>query len=389
MYRPTFIKVDGNILENNVKNIISNYNGYKYYIGVVKNNAYHHGIYAAKYIINAGANYLAVSSLEEAISLRKYFREIPILVLEPISSEFVFDAINNDITITIGSLYEVEELLKQKLSDKVNIHIKIDSGMNRLGFKTSKDFDKAYKLLSENKKINIEGIYTHLATSGVNDLHYNDQINEFLDITKGVNLKDIPIVHVDRSLTLVTHDKLDFVNGFRMGIAMYGYKQNIPSGNFITQLKRKLLWKKNNICGVHLNNNLELNYPLSMYSKVIEVRKVNKGEFVGYGASYIFNEQSFVATIPVGYADGVVKDFKYVFINNKKYEIVAECMDMIMVKVDAIVKVNDDVEIAGKNQSVKDLGQRINMPGHKLLNMFTNRVPVIYTYNNEEIEIKY
>lgn len=389
MYRPTYIKVDGNKLENNIKNIISNYSNYKYYIAVVKNNAYHHGIYAAKYMIDGGTNYLAVSSLEEAIALRKYFAEVPILILEPIGTEYVYDAINNNVTITIGSLSEASELNELKLSDQVKVHLKVDSGMNRLGFKSSKDIEKAYKMLLDNKKVTVEGIYTHLATSGINDLHYYEQIDNFLNITKKINLKEIPIVHVDRSLTLVTHDKLDFVNGFRMGIGMYGYKQNINPGGLITKFKRNHLWKSNNITGVHLSNNLNIDYVFSMYSKVIELRNVKPGEFVGYSASYVAKEEIFVATIPAGYADGVLKDFKYVYIKNKPYEIIAECMDMVMIKVDKTVKIGDEVEIIGKNQSIKDVGTRMNISGHKFLNLFTTRVPIIYTYNNEEREIKY
>jgi len=389
MYRPTYIKVDGNVLENNIRNIISNYSNYKYYIGVVKNNAYHHGIYAAKYLIQGGANYLATSSLEEAISLRKYFREIPVLILEPISCDYVFDAINNDIAITIGSLDEVEDLLKLKLTDQVKVHFKVDSGMNRLGFKSSKDFNTAYKLLSENKKVFIEGIYTHLATSGINDIHYNEQVDNFLKITKNVDLKSVPIVHVDRSLTLVTHDKLEFVNGFRMGIMMYGYKQNLSAGSLFSRIRRNMLWKKNNIKGVHLTNNLDLKYAFSMYSKVMEVRKVQPGEFVGYGALYKVKTSSYIATIPAGYADGVLKDFKHVYIKNKPYNIVAECMDMVMIEVDNTVKVNDEVEIIGVNQSVKNVASRIGLSGHKFLNLFSNRVPIVYLYNNEETEIKY
>ena len=389
MYRPTYIKVDGNIIENNIRNIISNYSDYKFYIAVVKNNAYHHGIYSAKFMINGGANYLAVSSLEEALDLRKYFSDIPILILEPIMTDYVYDAINSSVTITIASLTEAEELSNLKLSDQVKVHLKIDSGMNRIGFKSQKAFDKAFKILSDNKKVIIEGIYTHLATSGVNDIHYKEQVNKFLEITKNVDLANIPIVHVDRSLTLVTHDKLDFVNGFRMGIAMYGYKQNIPAGNIITKIKRNHLWSANNITGVHLTNNLNINYAFSMYSKVIELRRLCPGEFVGYGASYIAKEEQIIATIPVGYADGVTKDFKYVYIKNKPFEIVAECMDMIMVKVDNTVKTHDEVEIIGKNQSIKDIGSRICLSGHKFLNLFSNRVPIVYYYNDEKNEIKY
>lgn len=389
MYRPTYIKVDGNILENNIKNIISKFSDYKYYIAVVKNNAYHHGIYAAQYMINAGVNYLAVSSLEEAISLRKYFREIPILVLEPINCEYIFDAINNNITLTVSSIEDANKLSSSKLSDQLKVHMKIDSGMNRIGFKDSKSFYKAYNLLHEEKKILIEGIYTHLATSGVNDLFYKEQIDNFINITKDIDLNEIPIVHVDRSLTLSTHDKLPFVNGFRMGIMMYGFKQSIPTGNLLSRLKRNILWKKNHFEGVHLDSNVDLNYVLSFYSKVMEIRKIHSGEFVGYGAMYKAKNDEYIATIPVGYADGVLKSFGYIYINGKTCPIVAECMDMIMVRVDKTVKVNDVVEIIGPHQSVKDLSTKTGYSGHKFLNLFSNRVPIIYSYNDEQIEIKY
>lgn len=389
MYRPTYIKVDGNVIENNVRNIISNYSGYKYYFGVVKNNSYHHGIYSIKYLINAGINYLAVSSLEEAIAIREYNTEIPILCLEPIESEFIFDAINNNVTITIGSLDEAKSIEALKLTDTLKVHMKVDSGMNRLGFKDKNSFKDAFDLLSNLKKVDVEGVYTHLATSGISDKHYNDQVENFKMITSLVDLSLFKIVHVDRSLTLVVHDKLDFVNGTRLGICMYGFAQNIPKGGLLTNFKRRYLQNKYSIKNVHLTNNLNLKYALSMYSKVMEVRNVKKGEFVGYGANFVAKDDIVIATIPAGYADGVTMDFKYVYINNNRYDIVAECMDMIMVKVNNDIKVGDTVEIVGDNQNVKDLASRLNLVGHKFLSLFTNRVPIVYTYNGETREIKY
>ena len=89
MYRKTYVKVDNDILESNVKEIIKKYNSYKYYIGVVKANAYGHGSYIINNLINAGINYLAVSSLEEALDVRKYNKEFPVLVLCPVALEFV------------------------------------------------------------------------------------------------------------------------------------------------------------------------------------------------------------------------------------------------------------------------------------------------------------
>jgi len=389
MYRPTYIKIDGNILENNIKNIISNYPDYKYYIGVVKNNAYHHGIYAIKYLINSGVNYLAVSSLEEALQARKYNSTIPILVLEPIKSEYIFDAISNNITLTIGSLEEAARVSKLKISDDLKIHLKIDSGMNRLGFKNKKDLKQAFDILSEIKHVEVEGIYTHLATSGIQDPKYNEQVSNFKEIVSPIDLNKIPIIHVDRSLTFSHHEKLDFCNGVRMGIAMYGFEQNISAGNFINSLRRRLNQRKFSIENVPLNTKLSLDYAFSLYSEVMEVRVAKKGEFCGYGMEYVFKEESYVATIPVGYADGVTKSFGFVYINGKRYKIIAECMDMIMVEVDKSVHVGDVVEIIGKNQNIKTIGNRLGLSGYKALNIFTTRVPIVYEYNGETIEIKY
>lgn len=389
MYRPTYIEVDGNKLENNVKDIKKKYNDYKYFFAVVKNNAYHHGMYAIKYLINGGINYLAVSSLDEALQARKYDSSIPILCLEPIKSEFIYDAINYSVTLTISSINDVENLKKLKLTDDVKVHIKIDSGMNRLGFKSVKEFKKAYDELSCMKHVEVEGIYTHFATSGIMDKHYGDQVEKFKMIISSIDYKKVPIIHADRSLTFVVHDKLEFENGVRLGISLYGYKQNIPEGSFLTRLKRKLKQRKFNIENVHLSNDLSVEYAFSMYSEVIETKNACKGEFCGYGAEYLFEEDTKIAVIACGYSDGVIKNFKYVYINNKPCEIIAECMNMIVVKANSKVKIGDKVEIIGPNQSLKTIGNRLGVNGHRVLNYFSTNVPIVYKYNGEKLEIKY
>ena len=102
MYRNTYVKIDNQTLENNIKEITMSYPQYKYYIGVVKANAYGHGIYIVNNLIKAGINYLATSSLQEALDIRKYNQDIPILVLEPINLTNIETILKNKITITIG-----------------------------------------------------------------------------------------------------------------------------------------------------------------------------------------------------------------------------------------------------------------------------------------------
>lgn len=389
MYRKTFARIDGNILKNNIQEIKKKYNNYEYYIGVVKNNAYMHGIYAVNDLIAGGINYLATSSLEEAIDVRKYNLDIPILCLEPIEHEYIYDAINNNVTITVESLEYLEKLNELKFKDILKIHLKVDSGMNRLGLKTTKEFNKAVKMIAENKKFYLEGVYSHFATSGISDKYWDEQVSKFKEITKDVNLNTIPIVHFGRSLTLVNHSKISFCNGIRLGIIMFGFSQSMEKGNFIQELKRDLIIKKYNVSDTYRTNDLKLRTAFSLYSKVMSLRKINAGEFVGYNANFVAKEDTIIATIPVGYADGVTKKYGFVNIKNKRFKIVADTMDMIMVAVDKSVKINDKVEIFGDNIKIKEITANLGINAYHLFNQISNRVPRIHVTEGYEEEIKY
>ena len=170
MYRKTYVEVNIDNLKNNVKNIVNYYNNYKYYFGVVKGNCYGHGItYVINELIESGVNYLAVSSLEEALEARNINKNIPILCLEPIRLEYIDISIKNNITITVHDYNYTKELINKKLNKNLKIHLKIDSGMNRLGFKEKSELNEIYEKLKEKENIEIEGIFTHFATLGIND----------------------------------------------------------------------------------------------------------------------------------------------------------------------------------------------------------------------------
>lgn len=387
MYRNTYVKIDNQVLTDNIKKLTKTYNKYKYYIGVVKANAYGHGDYIVNDLIKGGINYLAVSSLEEAISIRKYNKEIPILVLEPISLDYLKEIEDNNITITVESLDYAKSLSRKELKNKLNVHIKLDTGMNRLGIKNKDEVTETVNLLKNAKNIVLEGIYTHIGTSGLTDIYYDKSIKKFEEITSDINLKEIPIVHINRSITLVHHKIYPFETGVRLGIAMYGFSQSIPNPKGLRKLKRDLLIKRLGISESILSNNLDLHTAFSLYSEVISIRYATKGEYVGYGANYIVKEDMIIATIPIGYNDGIKGSMKYVSINNKRYEIVGDvCMDMITVKVDETVKLNDKVEIFGNDISIKEVATRTNSNAYHLLTGITNRVPRIYSDN---FEIKY
>ena len=388
MYRNTYAKIDLDILKNNIKNIKKEYPDYSYYFGVVKGNAYGHGMYIVNSLIEAGINYLAVSSLEEALSIREYNKEISILILEPINTKYLNICIENNITITINDYEYYKELIDFKGIEKLKIHLKIETGMNRLGLDNADNI----KEIANNKLLNIEGVYTHFATSGYIDKYWDNQLENFEQLTKDIDLSKIKIVHLGRSNTLTTHKKIPFCNGIRLGIVMYGFNNKINLGNGITgkirNYKNKITRKINNI-SEPIDTKLIVDTAFSLYSEVIQVKKCKKGSFIGYGASYKLNEDAYIATLPIGYFDGI-NNFKNVVINNKLYNIVGEvCMDMIMVKVDESIKRGDIACIYGKELPLKKVCNESGLSAYKLLTGITNRVPRVYIENNEEKELRY
>ena len=395
MYRRTYLEVDCEKLKNNIINIKENYPDYLYYFGVVKANAYGHGGYIINSLIEGGINYLAVSSLEEAIKLREYNTEIPILILEPIHLEYLDKCIKYNITITVSNMEYFEELLTIDLPKQLKIHIKLDTGMSRLGISSTEDLNTLINRLPKNSNLFLEGIFTHFATSGINDKHWDNQLEKFKEITKNIDLSTIPIVHMGRSLTLVNHKKLPFCNGIRLGIVMYGMSQNMPLGTgikaFLRNLRNSRNRKKLNISPTTTTNNLNLETAITLYSEVIDIHAIKKNDFVGYGALYTAESDSIIATIPIGYADGIPKNIKYVMINNTKYNVVGEvCMDMISVHVDSTVKLYDKVTIIGGDElPVKSVAAQCGLSAYTLFTNIRNRVPRVYKNGDDYTEVNY
>ncbi len=395
MYRRTYLEVDCKKLKNNIINIKQNYPDYEYYFGVVKANAYGHGSFIINSLIEGGINYLAVSSLEEAIKLREYNSEIPILILEPIHLEFLDKCIKYNLTITISNMEYFNELLTIELPSKLKIHIKLDTGMSRLGLTNSNDLNELIKRLPSNDNLYLEGIYSHFATSGINDKHWDDQLEKFKEITKDIDLKTIPIVHMGRSLTLVNHEKIPFCNGTRLGIVMYGMSQSMPANKgfkaFLRNLRNNRNKKKLKISPTTTTNKLDLQTAISLYSEVIDLRKIHQNNFVGYGALYTAQNDTIIATIPIGYADGIPKNIKHVVINGKIYNVVGEiCMDMVCAAVDNSVKLYDKVTIIGGEQlPVKKVANECGISSYTLFTNITNRVPRVYLDGQELTEINY
>lgn len=385
MYRKTYAEIDDIALKENVRNIREYFPDYEYCFGVVKGNAYGHGMQVVNALVEGGVNYLAVATLEEAVKVRLYNQQTPVLCLEPINKEYLCVAKENNVTLTVNSLDILGDIIKSGLKG-LKIHLKIDSGMNRLGFKFKDDLNLAVKKINECENLTLEGIYTHLATSGLNDAWYDKQIEIFKSITSDIDLKSIPIVHIDRSLTLVHHKKVDFVNGMRLGIAMYGFAQSIPAPTGLAKIKRAMRLRKTPISEPIFENGLKLKTAMRLYSEVIDVKPVKKGEFIGYGAAYIAEKNMNVATVAIGYYDGVKAGFKNVFCKETKCPILGKmCMDMAIISVPENVKCGDKVEIFGENITISSITRSCGISAYNLLTDISARVPRIM--NGKEFEL--
>lgn len=345
MYRNTYAKVYLSNIENNVKKIINNFNDYKYYIGVVKADTYgHNSPSTIQSIINAGCNYLAVSSLDEALEIRKDF-SIPILCLGIIDSKYIDICIENNIDITIPSINYYNEI-KEK---KVTAHIKIDTGMNRLGIKEKNELNE---IINTNKNINIKGIYTHIYEAN-NISNTSKQIDKFEEITKDIDLSKIEMVHIAQSDTLLNYPKIDFCNGIRLGIIMYGLT----------------------------DNKLDLLNTIELCSEIIDIKKIKKGETISYNGIYKAEKDELIGIVSIGYADGVNRHLTgaYIYINDKKYKIIGNiCMDMLMVKIDNTIKIHDKVYIYKDIDHIKYLSNYLDTIPYELICNISKRVPRIY-----------
>lgn len=341
MIRQTYELINLKKLENNVKTIVNSSSDYKYHIAVVKANCYGLGIKCVKSILLGGANYLAVSSLEEALKIRK-ITNTRILVLESIDTKYIDKAHKNNITLTISSL----EYLNKVKNKEFTCHLKINTGMNRLGISSNKELNEVYKIIKDSN-IKLEGIYTHIYKSS-DKILTEKQFKCFESITKDIDLNKFEIIHIPNSETITNYKKKDYVNGCRMGIIMYGF-----------------------------SNNLKLESVFTLKSKIIEIKHIKKGDTVGYDGNYKATKDELIGIVPIGYADGIIRKNtgRYVYINNNRYQIVGNiCMDMLFVLIDENVKLNNEVLIIKDNNHINEIANYLDTINYEVMCDVSSRV---------------
>lgn len=378
-HRDTWVEVDLDCIYENVKAIQEHVTKDVTVIAVVKANAYGHGdAQIAKVALEAGAKYLAVSFLDEAMSLRKQGITAPILVLGASRVSDLPLAAKEKITLTVFQKEWVEEAIdayQNTVLETVNLHLKLDTGMGRIGARTKEEVIQIMDLIEKEPNLQIEGVYTHFATA--DELHSNyveQQFGRFealLDeITKTYK---IPMIHCGNSATTLRFPERIF-NAVRVGIAMYGLT---PSPEMEPTLP------------------FPLKEAFSLHTKLVHVKKLSIGESVSYGATYTTKEEEWIGTVPVGYADGWIRKLQgmNVLVDGKLAPIIGRiCMDQFMIKLPHELPIGTRVTLIGKQGdkriSSNDVAAKLETINYEVPCMISYRVPRMFWRNNNIMEVR-
>lgn len=362
-HRPTWIEVNGDAIRANITNEKAHLPAETAVWAVVKANAYGHGIIeVAKIAKSAGADGFCVAILDEALALREAgFTSELILVLGAVPAEYANLAAEKQISLTLFDESWLTEL--PVLTAKLSLHVKLDTGMGRLGFRNGEALKRVSVKLAEQPLLEWEGIYTHFATADQKDTtYYEEQLAKFEGLLS--EIKPRPrFVHVANSSAALLHNQTGF-NAVRFGIAMYGLT---PSDEIADILP------------------FELQPALSLYTKIVQVKQLQAGDCVSYGATYQAAQEEWVATLPIGYADGWIRKYTgfSLLVEGEYAEIVGRvCMDQLIIRLPRYYPVGTKVTLIGKSGdkqiTAEEAAHKIETIDYEVTCLLSERIPRIY-----------
>ena len=371
--RPTQLRVNLDALLNNY-NKLNGLNNEKIGLAIVKADSYGFGSKViADHLYQNGVRHFATATLEEALELKDVIKDSMVLVLGVINPQNVKYAVENNVSLTCPSKEWLEESLVhlQKIEGKLKIHVKLDTGMGRIGTSDLEELKEIDNLL-DSEKIDFEGIFSHYSNADGEDDNYDNYQTENFERSLKVFTHKLKYIHIENSAGTVKYsNRDDQYNLTRIGIAMYGC---YPSGN-IEKLDK-----------------VQLEPVASLVSKVTHVKKFQAGQKLGYGISYEAKQDEYIATVPIGYADGLLRraqGFK-IKVGSEECEIVGRvCMDQLMVRCSENVKVGDDVlffgEYNGQKVSVDEFAEYQNTISYEIFCCINKRVQRVYYKNKMEL----
>jgi alanine racemase len=364
-------KTHETVLEINLNAISHNLNFYKSKLKpttkmmvMVKAFGYGNGGFEiAKLLEHHNVDYLGVAFADEGISLKNSGIKMPIMVLNPETTSFSA-IIQHELEPEIYSLkglHSFLQLAKQKKLNAFPIHIKLDTGMHRLGFEEETIAD-LIAVLKDNKYVKVKSILSHMATSDA--LEHRDfsllQIDLFEKLSSKIisDLQINPIRHILNTSGISNFSQAQY-DMVRLGIGLYGVSNDANEQRFLENVG-------------------------TLKSIISQIRTIEKGESVGYGRRFVAQKTSIIATIPIGYADGISRRWGnglgFVTINNQKATIIGSiCMDMLMVEITELkCQEGDEVILFGKNPTVSFIAEKLETIPYEILTSISQRVKRVF-----------
>ena len=363
----TFLEIDLKAIKHNLEVYKSNLLLSTNVLVMVKSNAYGGGAEGmAKFYQEIGIDYLGVAYVDEGVELRNKGITLPILVMNAEENGFD-DCIENGLEPSIYSFEQLDEFIKALINvGKTNypIHLKINTGMNRLGFELT-EIGKVIETIKAQPEIKIKSVFSHLADAdNIKSSDFtNYQIQQFDEavnqICSQINYRiEKHLLNSEASAEYKEY-QYDMV---RLGIGVYGLASH-------PEIKKQLIpavkWK----------------------SSISQIKNINPGDSVGYSRSFIASQKMTIAIVPVGYADGFRRSLSNglggVYIKEQFCPVVGKvCMDMIMVDITALeCKVGESVEIIGENQSMEEFSKKMDTIPYEVMTNFSKRVHRVYLTN--------
>ena len=381
LLHPIWAEINLNNLINNIEEIKKKSHNSEI-IGVVKANAYGHGaVEISKTLLNYNVKKLAVANIVEAIELRENDIDAPIMLLG-ISEDYAIDSlIQYNVEPTVSSLEFAKKLNSKAIetNKKIKIHIAIDSGMGRIGFRNTDSDINDIVNISKLSNLEIESIFSHFSTADSMDKSYSnkqmDIYNSIINKLKEQNIK-IEKKNFSNSAAIIDIPESHY-NYVRPGIIQYGYYPSNEVNTTDFNIKPVLTWK----------------------TRIIHIKEVDENEYIGYGKNYKTTRKTKIATLPVGYADGYSRGLSNkgkVIINGKLAPIIGNvCMDQFMIDVTDIpdVKLDNEVILLGSDGDVKfdadDMSEILNTISYEILCLIGRRAPRVYIKDDKIMGIRY
>lgn len=380
----TWAQIDLDEIKHNYLQIRNNISEKSMIMCVIKADAYGHGAVAvAREYERLGADWLAVSNLEEAFQLRHNGIKKPILILgyTPVNMAYELSLLNISQAVFSEDYARSLNEYAERSNVKVKIHLKIDTGMSRIGF-VYKDKQRNAGTVDEllrvckMKNLDIEGIFTHFAVADEFESGSkvtNEQFEAFNDICEILNKNDvyIKIRHCSNSGGVLNHPQanLDMV---RAGVILFGL---FPSKN--------------------VQNKLDLHPAMSLKTVISQVKIVPKGTAVSYGGTFVTERDTKIATVPIGYADGYLRSLSEkasMLVNGKRAPVIGRiCMDQTMLDITGVDDVGENtvVTVFGKDENaeikIEELAELAQTINYEILCIISKRIPRIYIKNGEKI----